>query len=100
MVWYNYAMTCAKCGKDLVDGALFCAFCGQPAPKVEPEDDRVLTRPKSGRIIAGVAAGMAETFSIPVMWMRVMWVVLSIATVGLVAVFYLVLCFAIPEEKS
>jgi len=48
---------------------------------------------------AGVAAGMSETFGIPVMWMRVLWVVLSIATVGLVAVLYLVLCFAIPEEK-
>jgi len=93
-------MTCTKCGKDLVPEALFCAFCGQAAPKVEPEDDRVLTRPKTGRVIGGVAAGMSEAFGIPVRWMRVMWVVLSIVTVGLVAILYLVLCFAIPEEKS
>jgi len=93
-------MTCTKCGKELVPEALFCAFCGQPAPTVEPEDDRVLTRPKTGRVIGGVAAGMSEAFGIPVVWLRVMWVVLSIATIGLVAIFYLVLCFAIPEENG
>lgn len=93
-------MMCIKCGKDLVPEALFCAFCGQPAPKVEPEDERTLTRPKAGRVIRGVAAGMSETFGMPVLWLRIAWVVLSIATLGLVAILYLVLCFAIPEENE
>ena len=98
--WYNEPMICSKCGKELVEGAQFCAFCGQPAPKAEPDDDRALVRPKKGRILGGVAAGMAEAFGIPLMVMRVMWAVLSVVTVGLVAIIYVVLCFVIPEGSE
>ena len=90
-------MKCAKCGKDLVEGAQFCAFCGQPTAVVEPEDDRVLVRPKKGRILAGVAAGMSDAFGMPVIAIRILWVLVTVFSVGLMALVYIALRFAIPE---
>lgn len=80
---------------------MFCAFCGKAIEVVEPVDEgKELTRPRQGRLIAGVAAGMSAYFGLPVAGVRAAFVVLSIFTVGLVAILYGALIFIIPESPS
>jgi len=93
-------MLCLKCGRELVSGAGFCAFCGEPVPKTEPDDEQALVRPKNGRVLGGVAVGMAQCFGLSVGVMRFLWVFLSIGSLGFIAIFYVVLYFVIPEEGS
>ena len=52
-----------------------------------------LTRPRNGRMLGGVCAGIGEYLGIdPTV------VLLSIGTIGLALMVYLVLCFVIPES--
>ena len=91
-------MKCSKCGKEIPDDAMFCAYCGQ-AVVVEEPDDKELTRPKAGRVLGGVVAGMSAYFGLSVMTLRIAWVLITICTVGLLGILYVVLYFAIPEEQ-
>lgn len=56
-----------------------------------------LVRPKEGRIIAGVCAGLADRFGIPRRIMRLLFV-LSLLLPGPQILIYLVLWVIIPEE--
>ena len=69
-------MYCNACGKAIADDARFCAYCGtvlgfQPAPKK-------LMRPRSGRTIAGVCAGMGHYLDVDVTLVRLVWVLITI----------------------
>lgn len=56
-------------------------------------------RPKEGRVIAGVAAGMATYFNIDVTVIRIIWVLLLLPG-GLPGVIpYLVFWIFMPSEK-
>jgi phage shock protein PspC (stress-responsive transcriptional regulator) len=55
-----------------------------------------LVRPKEGRVIAGVAAGLADRFGIPRRVMRLLFV-LSLILPGPQVLIYLVLWVIIPE---
>ncbi len=55
-----------------------------------------LVRPKEGRVIAGVAAGLADRFGMSRTAMRVLFVVLTIF--GFPLVVYPILWIVIPEE--
>lgn len=58
-----------------------------------------LVRPKEGRVIAGVAAGMAKYFNIDVTVIRIIWVLLLLPG-GLPGVIpYLVFWIFMPSEK-
>ena len=57
-----------------------------------------LVRPKEGRIIAGVAAGLADRFGISRTLMRVIFV-LSLLLPGPQIVIYLILWVVIPSEE-
>lgn len=60
----------------------------------------VLERPKKGRIIAGVAAGIANYFHIRVLFVRIIWILLFLPG-GFPGLFpYLILWLLIPSEKS
>jgi phage shock protein C len=57
-----------------------------------------LYRPRNGRIIGGVAAGLARRFGIPVWLMRVFWLILFLpgGLPGIVP--YVILWLLIPSE--
>ena len=57
-----------------------------------------LTRPCNGRMLGGVCAGIGEYLGIDPTVVRIICVLLSIGTIGLALLVYLVLCFVIPES--
>lgn len=59
--------------------------------------DKKLTR-SSNRIIAGVCAGLAEYFGLDVTMVRVLYVVLSVATAFSGTIVYLVLWILMPRS--
>lgn len=59
--------------------------------------DKKLTR-SSNRIIAGVCAGLAEYFGLDVTMVRVLYVVLSVATAFSGTLVYLVLWILMPHS--
>ena len=63
------------------------------------ESHRRLVRPKNGRMIAGVAAGLANYFHINVAIIRLIWVLLLIPG-GLPGFFpYIIFWVAMPSEE-
>lgn len=57
-----------------------------------------LTRPRNGRMLGGVCAGIGEYLGIDPTVVCIICVLLSIGTIGLALLVYLVLCFVIPES--
>jgi phage shock protein PspC (stress-responsive transcriptional regulator) len=60
-------------------------------------NERRLVRPREGRVLAGVCAGLADRFGIGRTTMRVLFV-LSMLLPGPQILIYLVLWLIIPEE--
>jgi len=58
---------------------------------------RTLTRPRNGRIIAGVCAGLAERFGWSVFMVRLLFL-LSIVLPGSQVIVYLVLWLLMPQR--
>ncbi len=63
-------------------------------------ENRKFVRPKNGRIIAGVAAGIANYFGINIAIVRIVWILLLIpgGLPGLVP--YLILWAIMPTEEN
>jgi phage shock protein C len=60
----------------------------------------VLERPKKGRMIAGVAAGLANYFHINVIFIRLIWVLLLLPG-GFPGILpYLIFWILMPSEKE
>ena len=71
---------------------------GEDGVEEETVATRRLHRSKRHRIIAGVAGGMAEYFGVPVILMRLLWLILLLPG-GLPGVIpYLVCWVLIPSE--
>ena len=88
-------MYCNYCGKVIQDDANVCAYCGTRVGSVLAR--KRLIRPRSGRKIAGVCAGVAEYFDLDVTLVRVLWLIVSFMTgVGLLA--YPIAWIVMPEE--
>ena len=69
-------MYCNACGKVIADDARFCSYCGtvlgnMPAPKK-------LFRPREGRTVAGVCAGVAHYLDLDVSLVRVVWALITV----------------------
>ena len=88
-------MYCNYCGKVIQDDANICAYCGVRVGGVIAR--KRLVRPRVGRAIAGVCAGVAAYFDIDVTVVRLVWLLVGIMTgIGLLS--YPIAWIVIPEE--
>jgi len=59
-----------------------------------------LYRTRDDRIIFGVAGGVAENFNLDPSLVRILWVILTPLTGGLLFLLYVVMAFVVPEEPE
>jgi phage shock protein C len=89
-------MYCNFCGRTMADDCLYCSACGrQLGARVAR---RPLERAREGRKIAGVCMGFARHLDIDVTLIRLVWLVLALASGGLGLIAYVVAWIIIPEE--
>lgn len=77
-------MNCTNCQRDIAPGSNFCYYCGarMTAPAPPPQAQRYLMRSSTNKRIAGVCAGFAEYFGLDAALVRILWVLLTLLTVG------------------
>lgn len=63
-------------------------------------DVKKMERPRSGRMLAGVCAAIANYANIDVTVVRIVYTLLTIFTVFSGAIVYFILMLLIPEEKN
>ena len=93
-------MYCNHCGKANPDDARLCVYCGVPlagAPATVATAERRLVRPRTGRWIAGVCAGVAQYYGWNASTIRLLWIVLFLFA-GTGGLLYLVLWIVMPNE--
>ena len=92
-------MICSACGRELNQGARFCSNCGQAVagPSAIPVYSR-LSRPRYGRVIAGVCAGFAQRYGWDVVLVRIILSVLVVFGCGTPVLAYLVAWMVMPNE--
>ena len=88
-------MYCNYCGKVIQDDANVCAYCATRVTGVSGR--KRLIRPRMGRKIAGVCAGMAEYFDLDVTLVRLVWLIIAVMT-GVGALAYPIAWVIMPEE--
>ena len=64
------------------------------------DNPKKLTRPRTGRMLAGVCAGIANYVNMDPTVIRVIYALLSIFTVFAGVIVYLILMLVIPEDKN
>ncbi|MBE6288414.1 MAG: PspC domain-containing protein [Mediterranea massiliensis] len=65
------------------------------------EEKKKLLRPRSGRMLSGVCAGIANFFGLDVTLVRVAYVLLSLFSAGFPGILlYFILLIIIPEEPN
>jgi len=70
-----------------------------PLPGTQPGPRR-LQRASSGAMLGGVCAGLAKRFAIDPVWVRVTWVILTIAGLPFTLITYFVLYCVMPQEPA
>jgi len=89
-------MYCNACGKSIPDDARLCAYCGKPVAGAAPVAHQ-LVRPREGRVIAGVCAGLARHFGWSLTMLRLVWLLLFLFA-GAGGLLYIILWIVIPKE--
>ena len=100
------AIYCAQCGKESPEEARFCSACGRPlmphaaasAQAFSPDRLRTLVRPRTGRKIAGVCQGIANSYSWDPTVVRIIMVVLALLTFPIGFIAYGLVWLIAPEE--
>lgn len=93
-------MYCTQCGKQVRSEDRFCSSCGAAQQSAAvPVAARRLFRPRCGRKVAGVALGFANYLDLDVTLVRILFVLLTLLSGGMVLVAYIVAWFIMPEEE-
>lgn len=96
-------MYCTSCGIELPDSHRYCNQCGTrtaTAP-VAPQAGQTiprLSRPRAGRKIAGVCAGLARYLGIDVTLVRILMVALALCPPSCGLIFYVICWIAMPND--
>lgn len=90
-------MYCNACGKAISEDARFCAYCGTVLGHLPPP--KKLMRPRAGRTVAGVCAGVAHYLDLDVSLVRVVWALITFLS-GIFpgVVVYALAWVIVPEE--
>jgi phage shock protein C len=96
-------MTCSRCLAEVPELANYCPSCGAAQHEAAAGSwrSRRLTRSRTGGMLAGVCAGIAEYFHVDVTLVRALWLVFSIvpgAVIGGIIAY--VLAWLIMPESS
>ncbi len=86
-------MYCSACGKQIPDDARVCSYCGKPVSGQRGQ----LVRPRQGRVIAGVCAGLAQRYGWSVTVLRLVWLLLFLFA-GIGGLAYIILWIAMPTQ--
>ena len=94
-------MYCTYCARELAEADRYCSACGgarQPRPLFNEHKGVPFSRPREGKKIAGVCAGVARYFELDVTIVRIVWIVLVFMppVPGLIA--YLACWIAMPKD--
>jgi phage shock protein C len=94
-------MYCTFCAKELAEEDRFCSACGgarHTRPFFSERKGVPFSRPREGKKIAGVCAGVARYFELDVTLVRIVWIVLIFVppVPGLIA--YLACWIAMPKD--
>ena len=93
---------CSKCGKELSFDVRFCSACGTPVGFVAAQpiyaSTTRLTRPRAGRVVAGVCAGLANSYRWDITWVRIITVLATVFSSGAGLIAYVVFWLIMPEE--
>lgn len=94
-------MFCQKCGYEHEGHVNYCCHCGARLSESAPSK-RKLTLSASDTKIAGVCGGLAEYFDIDSTLVRLVWVLLALAGVGLIGypIAWLIMPAAQAREQS
>ena len=96
-------MVCVRCGREIVEDAAFCHYCGASQQPAAPRAAQraPLRRSQLDRQLAGVCGGIARYLSVDPVLVRVAWVVLSIVpgTIFLGVLAYLVAWLIVPDAE-
>ena len=96
-------MTCTRCQREISDEASYCQFCGANQRRWTSASllPKPLRRSRVDRKLAGVCGGMARYLDTDPVFIRVVWVILSIVpgTILLGVLAYVVAWIVIPEAE-
>lgn len=100
---------CANCGKENEDQAAYCSQCGKglPAssspqngapPPPAPDGSKRLYRSGQDKWVAGVCGGLGEYFDLDPVLVRVLWIILTLVSMGIGIIAYLLLWAIVPRD--
>jgi phage shock protein C len=98
-------MYCNQCGNAIEEHFRYCSRCGAATENTPPRSEpprniHSLTRPREGKRIAGVCAGVARYLDLDVTLVRVVWVLLVIFPPVPGILVYIICWIVMPQDPA